>query len=396
MSIIKMTDLDLNNKRVLIRADLNVPIEAGKVTSTKRVAATIPTIQLALKQNARVIVMSHLGRPKENEYNAKYSLAPVAKSLSKLLGQQVHFINDWNQNLTIQPGEVALLQNVRFLTGEKTNDTELAKKMAAMCDIFVMEAFGTAHRKHASTYGVAEFAPIACAGPLLTAEIATLQAVMKDPKRPLLAIIGGAKVSTKLTVLESLLQKVDQLIVGGGIANTMLAASGFNVGKSLYEPDLVPEAKRLLEFASIKGIRLPLPSDVVVAKHFALDAAPIHKSIMGIEDDEIILDIGTDTQWRFKQFITTAGTILWNGPVGVFEWPQFSKGTQTVVQAIADSAAFSVAGGGETLAAIEKYGVEDKISYISTGGGAFLEFLEGKKLPAIAILEQRAASTHKL
>ncbi len=392
MTIKKMTDLDLKGKRVLIRADLNVPIKDGEVTSDTRIRASVPTIRQALAQGARaVMVMSHLGRPKEGEYDPQYSLAPVARRLSELLDQPVRLIQDWIDGVETKPGEVVLLENVRFLKGEKKNDPELGKKMAALCDVFVMDAFGTAHRAQASTYAVAQFAPEVCAGLLLAQELEALGKALQNPDRPLLAIVGGSKVSTKLKVLETLAQKVDQLIVGGGIANTFIAAAGFPVGKSLYEPDLIPDAKRLMEQAKARGADIPIPEDVVVAKEFSEDAKATVKKVNEVADDDLILDIGPETAKYYADLIKKAGTIVWNGPVGVFEIDQFAEGTRVLAEAIAASKAFSIAGGGDTLAAIEKFGIGDKVSYQSTGGGAFLEFLEGRKLPAVEILEQRGS-----
>ncbi len=385
-----MLDLDLAGKRVLIREDLNVPVKAGVISSDARIRAVLPTIQAALAARACVMVMSHLGRPVEGEYAQEFSLNPVAQRLSQLLGVPVSLKRDWLAGVTVSPGEVVLLENVRFNKGEKKNDDQLARKMAALCDVFVMDAFGTAHRAEASTYGVAKFAPIACAGPLLVRELVALETALEKPARPLMAIVAGSKVSTKLTVLESLLSKVDQLIVGGGITNTFLAALGFNVGKSLHEPDMLDICRRLLEQSKKRGIVIPMPTDVVVAKEFSAKAEADVKSVDAVAADEMILDIGPDSAEHIAKMIASAGTILWNGPVGVFEFEQFGEGTRTLATAIARSKAFSLAGGGDTLAAIEKYGIEDSISYISTGGGAFLEFVEGKKLPAVEILEQRA------
>ena len=391
MKIIKMTDVDLSGKRVLIREDLNVPISAGAVTSDARIRAALPTIRLALDQKARVLVMSHLGRPEEGQFNEEFSLAPVAKRLADLLGVPVALKRDWLGGVDVAPGSVVLLENVRFNKGEKKNSDELAKKMAALCDVYVMDAFGTAHRAEASTHGVAKFAAVACAGPLLVSELTALETALEKPARPLIAIVAGSKVSTKLTVLESLLAKVDGLIVGGGITNTFLAALGFRVGKSLHEPNMLDICKRLLDQAHKRGIEIPMPTDVVVAKEFSAKAEADVKPVGNVADDEMILDIGPDSAEQFGKILASAGTILWNGPVGVFEFEQFGEGTRTLAMAIARSKAFSLAGGGDTLAAIEKYGVEDSISYISTGGGAFLEFVEGKKLPAVEILEKRAA-----
>lgn len=385
-----MLDLDLAGKRVLIREDLNVPVKAGVISSDARIRAVLPTIQAALAARACVMVMSHLGRPVEGECAQEFSLNPVAQRLSQLLGVPVSLKRDWLAGVTVSPGEVVLLENVRFNNGEKKNDDQLARKMAALCDVFVMDAFGTAHRAEASTYGVAKYAPIACAGPLLVRELVALETALEKPARPLMAIVAGSKVSTKLTVLESLLSKVDQLIVGGGITNTFLAALGFNVGKSLHEPDMLDICRRLLEQSKKRGIVIPMPTDVVVAKEFSAKAEADVKSVDAVAADEMILDIGPDSAEHIAKMIASAGTILWNGPVGVFEFEQFGEGTRTLATAIARSKAFSLAGGGDTLAAIEKYGIEDSISYISTGGGAFLEFVEGKKLPAVEILEQRA------
>jgi len=388
MSVIKMTDLDLQGKRVLIREDLNVPVSGDSVTSDARIRAALPTIKAALDAGAAVMLMSHLGRPTEGEPDTAFSLQPVAKRLADLLDRDVQLIENWIDGVDVQAGEVVLLENVRFLEGEKACDSELAKKMAALCDVFVMDAFGTAHRAQASTYGVAEFAPIACAGPLLVAELDALGKVMQNPQRPFVAIVGGSKVSTKLTVLDALADVVDCLIVGGGIANTFIAAAGHGVGKSLYEPDMLDTARAL---AANKDDRadIPVPSDVVVAETFSADAEATIKVVDIVAADELILDIGPDTSARFADIIAGAGTIIWNGPVGVFEFDQFGAGTKALAEAIAASDAFSVAGGGDTLAAIDKYGVADKISYISTGGGAFLEFVEGKTLPAVAMLEER-------
>jgi phosphoglycerate kinase len=387
----KMSDLNLANKNVLIRVDLNVPMQDNKITSTKRIEAILPTIRMALNQNASVILMSHLGRPTSGEFSSEFSLAPVAACLSHLLDQTVTFVQALDQ-LNATPGQVILLENTRFWVGEKENDEQLSQRLASLCDVFVMDAFATAHRKEASTYGVAKYAPIACAGPLLVKEMASIASIMHNPARPLLAIVGGSKVSSKLAVLKSLLTRVDSLIVGGGIANTFLAAQGFSVGDSLYEPELVDEAKKLLQYAKDHGKVIPLPLDVVVAKQFSKEAQPICRDIQGsgLAPGDIILDVGHKTSAQFTDVIQKAKTILWNGPVGVFEWDQFAQGTKSLAEAIAKSTAYSVAGGGDTIAAIEKYGIESDISYISTGGGAFLEFLEGKKLPAIAILEQRA------
>ncbi len=390
MAIKRMTDLDLNGKRVLIRQDLNVPVKDGKVASDLRIQASVPAVQFALDGGAAVIIMSHLGRPEEGVYDEESSLKPVAERYSELLGQPVRLQKDWLDGIEIQPGEVVLCENVRFNKGEKKNSPELGKKLAALCDIFVMDAFGTAHRAEASTHAVAEFAPIACAGPLLAAELDALGKALEHPERPLVAVVGGSKVSTKLTVLESLSSKVDQLIVGGGIANTFIAAAGYPVGKSLYEADLIDEAKRLIAAAKERGADIPIPVDVVVAKEFSETAAAVIKNVADTAEDDLILDIGPVTAKQYGEILQKAGTIVWNGPVGVFEIDQFGEGTKTVSQAIADSPAFSIAGGGDTLAAIDKYGIADRISYTSTGGGAFLEFLEGKELPAVAMLQTRA------
>jgi phosphoglycerate kinase len=390
MSILRMTDLELRDKRVLIREDLNVPVQDGAVTSDARIRASLPTIRAARDAGARVLVMSHLGRPEEGVYNAEFSLAPVAKRLAELLGYKVRFEKNWLDGVECAPGEVVLLENVRFNKGEKKDQEDLAKRMAALCDIFVMDAFGTAHRAEASTHGVARFAKVACAGPLLMNELIALETALDKPKRPLIAIVAGSKVSTKLTVLESLLGKVDKLIVGGGIANTFLLAEGYGVGKSLVEAEMVDIARNLLNRSAELKVEIPLPSDVVVAKEFSASAEADVKAVGNVAPEEMILDIGPDTAERFARMLSDAGTIVWNGPVGVFEFNQFGEGTRTLAQAIARSPAFSIAGGGDTLAAIEKYRVEDDISYISTGGGAFLEFLEGKKLPAVAVLEERA------
>ncbi len=384
MKIHNMDAFDLSEKRVLIREDFNVPIEAGRITNDARLIAALPTIKKALAAKAKILLMSHLGRPEEGHYQHEFSLKPIADYLSNALNETVPVIQNWQALADHNPHRICLLENVRFNAGEKKNDSDLAKKMASLCDIFVMDAFGTAHRAQASTYGVAEFAPIACAGPLLTAELSALGQATENPNHPVIAIVGGSKVSTKLAVLESLAKVVDQLIVGGGIANTFLAASGFNIGKSLFEPDLIDTSKAILQQTQV-----PLPTDVVVAKEFSTHAAATIKHIDEIDDDDMILDIGPDSAQILVNHINKAKTIIWNGPVGVFEIEQFSKGTQQIAQAIADSDAFSLAGGGDTIAAIEKYHLANKISYISTGGGAFLEFIEGKTLPAVAILHQR-------
>jgi phosphoglycerate kinase len=385
LSVIKMADVDLAGKRVLIREDLNVPIKDGEVSSDARIRAALPTIVLALNAGAKVMVMSHLGRPTEGEFDATYSLQPVAEHLGKLLNRTVPVVADWQQGIELAGGELVLLENVRFNPGEKKDDEALAKAYASLCDVFVMDAFGTAHRAQASTHGVAKFAPVACAGPLLSGELEALELALANPARPMVAIVGGSKVSTKLTVLETLSDVVDQLIVGGGIANTFLAAHGFPVGKSLCEHDLIPKAKALMEKCDI-----PIPSDVVTGKEFSETAAASLKAAADVTEDDMIFDIGPDASAQIGEILKNAKTILWNGPVGVFEFDQFGGGTKALSEAIAASDAFSVAGGGDTLAAIDKYNIADKVSYISTGGGAFLEYVEGKVLPAVAMLEQRA------
>ena len=390
MSVIRMSDLDLNGKRVLIREDLNVPVKNGKVTSDARLKAAIPTIELALKQGAKVMVMSHLGRPEEGVFDQESSMQPVVDYLAQVLSAPVRLASDYLAGIDVAAGEVVVFENVRFNKGEGKNDDALAQQLAALCDVFVMDAFGTAHRAQASTHGVAKFAPVACAGPLLVAELDALAAALKNPKRPLVAIVGGPKVSTKLTVLESLSGIVDQLIVGGGIANTFIAANGNNVGKSLYEADLIPEAQRLMAQAKARGGNIPVPTDVVVGGAFSETTVATLKPVAAVDDEDMIFDIGPDTTAELVDILKSAGTIVWNGPVGVFEFDQFAGGTKAIAHAIADSDAFSIAGGGDTLAAIDKYNIADKVSYVSTGGGAFLEFLEGKTLPAVAILEQRA------
>ena len=389
MPVRRMLDLELKGRRVLIREDLNVPLEGGVITSDARIRASLPTIRAARDAGARVMLLSHLGRPKEGEFSDENSLAPVAARLGELLGTPVRLIRDWLDGIDCAPGEVVLCENVRFNKGEKKDDEALSRKMAALCDIFVMDAFGTAHRAEASTHGVARFAPIACAGPLLVGELEALERALAKPARPLVAIVAGSKVSTKLTVLESLLSKVDQLIVGGGIANTFLAATGVAVGKSLHEPDMLDTARTLLAQAKAKGTMIPLPTDVVVATEFASTAVATTRPVDEVADNELILDIGPATARSLATLLQSAGTILWNGPVGVFEFDSFAGGTRVIAEAIASSPAFSLAGGGDTLAAIEKFGVESGISYISTGGGAFLEFVEGKTLPAVAALEAR-------
>jgi phosphoglycerate kinase len=392
MAVVEMSDLDLKGKRVLIREDLNVPVKDGKVTDDTRIRASLPTIRMALDAGARVMVMSHLGRPVEGEYAAEFSLKPVAARLASLLGREVPVIENWLGGVDVAPGELVLFENVRFNKGEKKDDEALARRMAALCDVYVMDAFGTAHRAEASTHGVGRYAPVACAGPLLAAELDALAKALAAPRRPLVAIVGGSKVSSKLTVLDSLSKIVDRLIVGGGIANTFIAAAGYPVGKSLYEPELVQEAKRLMEAAQAGGGEIPIPTDVVCAKTFSEDAVATVKKVAEVAEDDLILDIGPDTARYYAELLQKAGTIVWNGPVGVFEFDRFGGGTRVLAEAIAASPAFSIAGGGDTLAAVAKYGVTERISYISTGGGAFLEFLEGKKLPAVAMLESRAAS----
>ncbi len=389
--MLKMEDVDLSGKRVLIRQDLNVPFANGEVSSAGRLKASVPTIKAALDAGARVMIMSHLGRPKEGEPDQEHSLAPVARYLSELLRVEVPLVTDWLDGVEVGEGEVVMCENVRFNVGEKSNDEALARKMAALCDVFVMDAFGTAHRAQASTEGVARFAPVACAGPLLAAEVEALQAALGDPDRPLVVIVGGSKVSSKLELLESLANVADQLIVGGGIANTFLAAAGHNVGASLYEPDLVGAARLIDREIRSRGGEIPLPTDVVAATEVSPEAHPEVRPVSEVESDEMILDVGPDSRDRIAGILKDAGTIVWNGPLGVFEIDQFGGGTHVLARAIARSTAFSIAGGGDTLAAIEKYRIEDDVSYISTGGGAFLEFLEGKTLPAIAVLEERAA-----
>lgn len=384
MAVIKMTDLDLAGKRVLIREDLNVPVKDGKVTSDARIQAALPTIQLALDQGAKVLVMSHLGRPEEGVFDEESSLQPVADYLQDLLGLPVRLVRDYLGGVDAKAGEVVLLENVRFNKGEKKDDETLAKQYAALCDVFVMDAFGTAHRAQASTHGVGKFAAVACAGPLLAAELDALGKALKAPQRPLVAIVAGSKVSTKLDVLNSLADICDQVIVGGGIANTFLAAAGKPMGKSLYEADLLDTARALMD-----KVAIPLPTDVVVAKAFSEDAEATIKAAEDVSDDDMILDIGPDSAKALAELLKSAKTILWNGPVGVFEFDQFGKGTEVLAKAIAESDAFSIAGGGDTLAAIDKYGIKSQVSYISTGGGAFLEFVEGKVLPAVAMLESR-------
>ncbi|HEL3159048.1 TPA: phosphoglycerate kinase [Stenotrophomonas maltophilia] len=391
MSIVRMTDLDLSGKRVLIRQDLNVPIENGRITSEQRITASLPTLKRALEQGAAVMVTSHLGRPKEGVWSEADSLAPVAQRLSELLGREVPLVRDWVDGVDVQPGQLVLLENCRMNVGEGKDDEALSKKYAALCDVFVMDAFGTAHRAQASTHGVIRFAPVAAGGPLLMAELDALAQALDAPAKPLLAIVAGSKVSTKLELLANLVGKVDQLIVGGGIANTFIAAAGYNVGKSLYEPDLLDTAKKIVADAKARGADIPLPLDVVTAKQFMPDAVAEVKAVDAVAEDDLILDIGPQTAAQYAQLIGKAGTVVWNGPVGVFEFEAFSKGTEALARAIASSPAFSIAGGGDTLAAVDKFDIAKDVSYISTGGGAFLEFLEGKTLPAVAALDARGA-----
>lgn len=391
MSVIRMSDLDLRDKRVLIREDLNVPFDDnGKITSTQRLDAALPTLRAARDAGARVLVLSHLGRPKEGEFDPASSLAPVAEWLGQHLGSPVRLVADYLDGVEVAAGEVVLLENCRMNVGESKDDEALAKKYAALCDIFVMDAFGTAHRAQASTHGVIKFAPVAAAGPLLGNELDALGKALEHPAHPLLAIVAGSKVSTKLTLLENLIGKVDQLIVGGGIANTFIAAMGYSIGNSLAEPDLVDAARSVLADAKRRGVAVPMPVDVVVAPSFSAQAPATVRRVDQVNDDEMILDIGPETAQQYAELIAKAGTVVWNGPVGVFEFDAFGKGTETLARAIADSSAFSIAGGGDTLAAVDKYGIADKVSYISTGGGAFLEFLEGKELPAVTALKARA------
>lgn len=391
MSIVRMTDLDLSGKRVLIRQDLNVPIENGRITSEQRITASLPTLKRALEQGAAVMVTSHLGRPKEGVWSEADSLAPVAARLSELLGREVPLVRDWIDGVEVQPGQLVLLENCRMNVGEGKDDEALSKKYAALCDVFVMDAFGTAHRAQASTHGVIRFAPVAAGGPLLMAELDALAQALDAPAKPLLAIVAGSKVSTKLELLANLVGKVDQLIVGGGIANTFIAAAGYKVGKSLYEPDLLDTARKIVADAKARGAEIPLPVDVVTAKQFLPDAIAEVKAVDAVADDDLILDIGPQTAAQYAQLIANAGTVVWNGPVGVFEFEAFSKGTEALARAIATSPAFSIAGGGDTLAAVDKFDIAKDVSYISTGGGAFLEFLEGKTLPAVAALAARGA-----
>ncbi|HAI59306.1 MAG TPA: phosphoglycerate kinase [Xanthomonadaceae bacterium] len=389
MAILRMTDLDLTAKRVLIRQDLNVPVKDGRVTSEQRITASLPTIRLALEKGAAVMITSHLGRPKEGTWTAEDSLSPVAERLSAHLGRPVPLVRDWVDGVAVQPGEVVLLENCRMNVGEGKDDAALSAKYAALCDVFVMDAFGTAHRAQASTHGVIRAAKVAAGGPLLMAELDALAKALAHPARPLLAIVAGAKVSTKLELLANLVDRVDQLIVGGGIANTFIAAAGYPVGKSLVELDLLDTARAIVEKAKARGASIPLPDDVVVAPAFAADAPATVRAVDAVQDGEMILDIGPKTAARYAELIAQAGTVVWNGPVGVFEFDAFGKGTEALARAIAASKAFSIAGGGDTLAAIDKYGIEADVSYISTGGGTFLEFLEGKALPAVAALEAR-------
>jgi phosphoglycerate kinase len=391
MSIVRMTDLDLSGKRVLIRQDLNVPIENGQISSEQRITASLPTLKQALEQGAAVMVTSHLGRPKEGQWSEENSLQPVARRLSELLGRDVPLLRDWVGGVDVQPGQIVLLENCRMNVGEGKDDEALARQYAALCDVFVMDAFGTAHRAQASTHGVIRFAPVAAGGPLLMAELDALAKALKEPAKPLLAIVAGSKVSTKLELLASLVGKVDQLIVGGGIANTFIAAAGYPVGKSLYEPDLLDTAKKIVADAKARGADIPLPVDVVVAKQFLPDAEATVKAVDAVAEDDLILDIGPQTAAQYAELIGKAGTVVWNGPVGVFEFESFSKGTEALARAIASSRAFSIAGGGDTLAAVDKFDIAGDVSYISTGGGAFLEFLEGKTLPAVEALEARGA-----
>lgn len=390
MSVIRMEDLDLAGKRVLIREDLNAPVHNGRVTSDARLQAALPTLRMALAQNAAVILVSHRGRPKAGAIDPELSMQPVADHLGELLGREIPVQADWLSGVDVAPGQIVMTENVRFLEGERSNDEALARKMAALCDVYVMDAFGTAHRAEASTCGIAEFAPVACAGPLLSGELDALGRAMDNPRRPLVAVVGGAKVSTKLEVLNALVGLADRIIVGGGIANTFIAATGHAVGKSLYEPDLIETARALMDAASQRDAEIPVPSDVVCAKSFSADAEASLKAASEVQEDDLILDVGPETAARYADILAGAGTIVWNGPLGVFEFDAFAHGTEVLAKAIAASDAFSIAGGGDTLAAVQKFEVGNQVSYISTGGGAFLEFLEGKKLPALAALEARA------
>ena len=393
MAVIKMTDLDLKGKRVLLREDLNVPLKEGRITSDKRIRAALPSIRMAMEAGARVLIVSHLGRPVEGEFDEAFSLAPVAAHLSRELGRDVRLVKDYIDGVDVAEGDCVLCENVRFLKGEKKNTEELGRRLAALCDIFVMDAFGAAHRAQASTHAVARFAPVACAGPLLAAELDALERALDAPKHPLVGIIGGSKVSTKLTLLDNLSHRVDRLIVGGGIANNFIKAAGYEVGKSLYEPELVEEAARLMAAARAAGGEIPVPLDVVVGPELVDGAPATVRKVSEVGPDEMILDIGPATATRYREILLAAGTIVWNGPVGAFEWEQFGAGTRALCEAVADSPAFSIAGGGDTVAAVEKYGAASRVGYISTGGGAFLEFLEGKELPAVAILQERAAQS---
>ncbi len=390
MQVLKMSDLNLAGKRVLIREDLNVPVKEGKVTNDARIRASLPTIAMARDAGAKVMLLSHLGRPTEGEYEEKYSLAPVATYLSELLGSPVRLVKDWLDGFEVADGEVVLCENVRFNKGEKKDDESLARKMAALCDIYVMDAFGTAHRAQASTHGVGRLAPVACAGPLLAAELDALTKAMLNPERPLLAIVGGSKVSTKLMVLENLCKKVDHLIVGGGIANNLIAAAGFPIGKSLSEPEMLEDTKRLMREAKDAGAEIPVPVDVVVSNEVSETAVPSIKKVGDVGPDDMILDIGPETAKLYAEMVKSAGTVVWNGPVGVFEYPQFAGGTKVLANTIAESKAFSLVGGGDTIAALDNFGLSEQVSYISTGGGSFLEFLEGKTLPAVKMLEDCA------
>ena len=389
-TVLKMSDIDLSDQRVLIREDLNVPLQDGRISNDARLQAALPTIKAAAEAGARVMVMSHLGRPVEGEFDPQFSLQPVVDAMQAALDMPVRLQADWLDGVAVDQGEVVVCENVRFNLGEKSNDEALSKRMAALCDVFVMDAFGTSHRSQASTVGVAQFAPVACAGPLLVAELEALEAALEKPARPVVAIVGGSKVSTKLTVLEALSRKVDQLIVGGGIANTFIAAAGHGIGKSLAEPDFIEDAKRLMAEAVANGGHIPIPTDVVCGTEFDAATPPIQRKVTDVGASEMIFDIGPETPQSLSKLLEEAGTIVWNGPVGVFEFESFAAGTKAIAEAVAASSAFSIAGGGDTVAAVEAFEVHDQLSYISTGGGAFLEFLEGKTLPAVAVLEQRA------